>query len=135
MKLDLLNTAIATLQCETAILVELWQPLPSRPPLNNGTWGRPEVLPAPFSVSIPQDTTVLVSPAGQEYVLAVKIYCDAGEAVAKLFPSERRARITYNGVKYRVMEFRTWDPTSNHAEVLCRLDKGDAPQGSVSPVP
>lgn len=134
-----LTDAIKALPSGHIVEYALWAAAGSSlPGFVQGTWGPWIVCPRPYTVTIRAATTrYTVTSGGDEYIRACTVYCTGGLPVELLPPATRSARVRVGrmlvGVAvfgpdyYRVMEIRTWPDTSDHAEIHCKRDLGEAP--------
>jgi hypothetical protein len=134
-----LTDAIKALPQAAIVQVSIWQPaMISLPGLVQGEWGPWIELSRPYTVSWNSAaTTYTVTTGGEEYLKACSVYCTGGLPIELVQPSSRTARVRVgalvNGVAvfkpedvYRVMEVRSWPAVSDHAEIHCRRDLGEA---------
>lgn len=133
-----LTDAIKALPSGAVVEVALWNASASTlPGLVQGSWGPWIALMRPYTVSINAATTRYTLPVGggDEYIKACSVYCTGGLPV-ELVPS-RTARVRVGKLVnkvpvfpaddlYRVMEIRTWPNISDHAELHCKRDLGEA---------
>jgi hypothetical protein len=118
----------------------MWTPDPS-PTLSGmveGTWGTWTDLPRPYVVSKTKAPTRALTSGGDEYIKALSLYCSTRLVPENLAPTTRSCRIRISnsvllGVPqfaaddvFRVMEIRTWEEVSDHAEIACTRDLGEA---------
>lgn len=130
-----LSDALAVLPSGATVYYSLWEPVPGPPRLPGyveGKWGEwIELNPRPYTCSKPTGETQRVTAGGNMYILALSVYCLAGLPVELVGPPNgrpRTCRIKSNGdpYVYRVMEIRTWQPISDHAEIHCKRSTGEA---------
>jgi hypothetical protein len=137
-RLNLLD-AIAALPYKTVVEYSLWLPaVESLPGLAQGTWGEWVELTRPYTCSKPKDSTRAITSGGEEYIKALSVYCPTDLPPEVFTPGGRTCRIRCSWKivanvpqfrdddVYRVMDFRTWDDVSNHCELFCRRDLGEA---------
>jgi hypothetical protein len=124
-----LTDAIKALPFQPKVQYSLWlADVKTLPGHVQGHWGPWVDLPRPHTISKPTGDTQRVGPGGNNYILALSVYCAIGLPVEMVGPPARTARIRYDGDSYvyRVMEIRTWGDVSDHAEIHCRRSLGES---------
>lgn len=123
-----LLAALAILRPDTTVEYALWVPAdPSTVPDGEvgGAWAAASEIPHPYSVDVPSGASRVVTVGGEQIQVDLRVFCRAGVFPGDVTPASSRApRVTYEGIRYRVLAVTGYGSVSGHVQVLCAKDLG-----------